>query len=111
MEFEAVLNETDNDMVELYHYHNKREFLAGVMHIDCFSGPTCDRIQDDSPVRLHLEVSQPKAYEILSLLAENHFDMLREDERVTAMVGIKKVIEDLSDSNWSYEDMIQGIKE
>ena len=58
MKLRAVLNKTDRDMVELYHYHNEREFLAGAMHIDCFSGPVNERIIEGHPVMLHLEIAE-----------------------------------------------------
>ena len=105
MELKAVQNKTDNDVVELWSSDRNREYLAGTMHIDNFTGPVNERICEGRPVQLHVEISQPNAYELLRLMAEAGFDELDSDSRKTAVTSLKWVIADLALYGWDYEKM------
>ena len=62
-----------------------------------------ERINEGHPVKLHIEVVQPKAYEILAALSEEGFDGLGREERDNAVDSIKRVFADLAYNGWNYE--------
>ena len=111
MELTAKQNKGDADQVELWSSDSNRDYLAGTIHIDNFTGPVNERINEGHPVKLHIEIAQPKAYEILEALSEEGFDGLGREERDDAVEDIKRCLADLAYNGWSYDDMARGIAE
>ena len=109
MELKAQENKNDNDQVEIWSSDSRKEYLAAVMHIDNFTGPVRDRIEDGHPVKLHVEIVQPKAYAILELLSDEGFDGLSRERQDEAMDDIKRCLSDLAYRDWDYDDMARGI--
>ena len=70
-----------------------------------------ERINEGHPVKLHVEIVQPKAYEILAALSEEGFDGLGRDEQDEAMEDIKRCFSDLAYNGWNYDDMARGMAE
>ena len=100
MLLEARENKRDTNAVEIWSSDQHSTYLAATMHIDNFTGPVLDRIQDGHPVSLHIEVEQPRAYKILELLADAGFDTLDEETQDSVMDEIEGFISDLANNGW-----------
>ena len=103
MEITAVLNKDDTDMVEIWSSDGVGKYLACVMHIDNFTGPINDRFSYGQPVKLHVEIAQPKAYKMLELLADAGFDSLNSDQQESVIIAIENLLSEMSYNNWNYD--------
>jgi len=108
MELKAILNKKDTDQVEIWSSDSQREYLAGTMHIDNFTGPVRERINDGHSHQLHVEIVQPKAYEVLAALSDNGFDELDVARQGDVMDDINRMFSDLASVGWNYDDNMAG---
>ena len=111
MEMIVQQHKYDNDMVELWVEHPQTKLLAGVLHIDNFLGHIYDRIQEDESVKLYMEISQPKAHEIIEVLSELGFDKLCQFAQRYAIESIKKCLVDMEECGWNYNRMLRKVTE